>query len=115
MGYVLGYANGKLDLAKMTPRPTIAQTGYCLANAVASGAEYLVYAPGGGTFTVDLSATTKALTVEWLDSQTGTTSAGTPVTRRLDGAVHLSVREWQRRGALPRRHRWSCVSSPFRG
>jgi hypothetical protein len=79
MGYVLAYANGKLDLVKMTPQPKLASTGQCLANAAATGAEYIVYAPNGGAFTVDLSATTRSLTVAWLDPATGKTTAGSTV------------------------------------
>jgi hypothetical protein len=78
MGYVLKYANTKLDLEKMTPQSTLSSTTWCLANAVSSGAEYLVYAPSGGSFTVNLSATTKTLSVEWFDPATGSTmGAGT--------------------------------------
>jgi hypothetical protein len=77
LGYTLSYAN-KMDLAKMTPQGSLASTGYCLADNVATGAEYLVYEPNGGSFTVNLSATTRALNVEWFDpSSGGTTSGGT--------------------------------------
>jgi Big-like domain-containing protein/collagenase-like protein with putative collagen-binding domain len=69
-----------LDLVKTTPQPNLSSTGFCLADAVASGAEYLVYAPNGGTFTVNLSATTHNLTVEWIDPTTGVpTIAGTVI------------------------------------
>jgi hypothetical protein len=78
MGYVLRYANTKLDLERMTPQSTLSSTTWCLANAVSSGAEYLVYAPSGGSFTVNLSATTQTLNVEWFDPATDSTmSAGT--------------------------------------
>jgi chitodextrinase len=77
IGYMLDYANGRLDLEKMTPHGNLASTGYCLANAAAMGAEYLVYASSGGTFTVNLSATTRPILVEWLNPSTGeVTSAG---------------------------------------
>jgi hypothetical protein len=77
LGYTLNYAN-KMDLAKMTPQGGLTSTGSALADAVAAGAEYLVYAPSGGTFTVNLSATTKTLNVEWFNPSTGAiTSAGT--------------------------------------
>ena len=79
----LGYgppAASKLDLVKTTPQPSLSSTGFCLADAVASGAEYLVYAPNGGSFTVNLSATTHNLNVQWIDPTTGAlTNAGTVI------------------------------------
>jgi hypothetical protein len=55
MGYTLTYAK-RINLAAMTPRPDLCSTGYCLANPVASGAEYLVYLPAGGTVTTIVKA-----------------------------------------------------------
>jgi hypothetical protein len=77
LGYTVSYAN-KMNLVKMTPQGSLSSTGYCLANNMATGAEYLVYAPNGGSFTVNLSAvpTTGTVTVEWLDPSTGTTTSG---------------------------------------
>ncbi|HXD23802.1 MAG TPA: LamG-like jellyroll fold domain-containing protein [Gemmatimonadaceae bacterium] len=80
IGYMLDYANTKLDLARMQPRSTLSSTRNCLANAVATGAEYLVYSEGSGSFTVDLSATTRQLAVEWLNPSTGAISSGATVT-----------------------------------
>jgi hypothetical protein len=74
-GYARGYAN-RINLAAMVPHGELASTGYCLANPVAQGAEYLLYLPQGGTVTVDLSATSETLTVEWFDPSTGQTSPG---------------------------------------
>jgi hypothetical protein len=79
LGYTLNYAN-KTDLAKMTPQGSLCSTGFCLADNVASGAEYLVYAPNGGSFTVNLSATTRVLNVEWFDPATGATTAAAAIT-----------------------------------
>jgi Bacterial Ig domain/IPT/TIG domain/Putative collagen-binding domain of a collagenase len=79
LGYTLSYAN-KMDLAKMTPQGSLSSTGFCLADNAATGAEYLIYAPSGGTFTVNLSATTQLLNVEWLNPTTGATTAGAPIT-----------------------------------
>ncbi len=76
MGYMLSYANNKLDLLKMTPQGNLSSTGFCLADNVATGAEYLVYAPNGGTFTVNLSATTRTLNVEWLNPSSGAITTG---------------------------------------
>jgi hypothetical protein len=100
MGYTLAYAK-RINLAAMTPRPDLCSTGYCLANPVASGAEYLVYLPSGETVTaileyfglhsqrlssiylpldrmvtVDLSAVSGELSVEWFNPDTGTTIPG---------------------------------------
>jgi hypothetical protein len=56
----------------MTPQPSLSSTGYCLANP---GAEYLVYQPSAGPFTVKLVAGTYQY--EWLDPSTNRiTSAG---------------------------------------
>jgi len=65
-----------MDLAKMTPQPSLSSTGFCLADNVATGAEYLVYAPNGGSITVNLSATTRTLNVEWLNPTGGAITTG---------------------------------------
>jgi hypothetical protein len=99
LGYILTYAN-RMNLAAMTPRPDLCSTEYCLANPVASGAEYLVYlpsdstiatilkkigvqdwdhmvflplilGPSGSSVTVDLSAASGELSVEWFNPSTG--------------------------------------------
>jgi hypothetical protein len=77
LGYTLNYAN-KMDLAKMTPQGSLSSTGYCLAQTPAVGAEYLVYAPNGGTFTVDLTAmpSSRTLNVEWFDPNSGGSTPG---------------------------------------
>ena len=77
LGYTLSYAK-RLNLAQAQPQGSLASTGYCLANPASTNAEYLVYAPSDGTFTVDLSATTNTLKVEWFNPSSGTAiSAGT--------------------------------------
>jgi len=77
MGYTVTYAN-KVDLVKMTPQGSLSSTGYCLAQTPSTGAEYLVYEPGGSSFTVDLTAmpSSRTLNVEWLDPSTGTIHPG---------------------------------------
>src|SRR3989475_910003 len=75
-----GYVNAKMDLLKATPQGSLSSTGFCLADNVATGAEYLVYAPNGGTFTVNLGATTQVLNVEWFNPATGATTAGAAIT-----------------------------------
>jgi len=72
LGYILEYAN-RVDLAKMTPLTELCSTGYCLANPVGEGAEYLVYIPNGGSVDVDLSDSPINLSVEWFNPQSGTT------------------------------------------
>ncbi len=69
MGHSLTVAN-RMNLAAMTPRTELASTKYCLANP---DEEYLVYLPDGGNVTVDLTAVSGSLLVEWLDPQTGET------------------------------------------
>jgi hypothetical protein len=39
-----------------------------------------VYAPNGGSFTVNLGATTRALNVEWFNPATGATTSGAAIT-----------------------------------
>jgi Putative collagen-binding domain of a collagenase len=74
----LGYAtllSQKLDLVKMSPS-SLASTSWCLANDSAVGGEFVVYAPNGGSFTVDLSAQAgRTLNYQWLDPTTGTYSS----------------------------------------
>jgi hypothetical protein len=77
LGYTASYAN-RVNLALMTPQGGLSSTGFCLANAASQGAQFLVYAPSGGSFTVNLSATQRLLGVEWFNPANGTvTSAGT--------------------------------------
>ena len=80
LGYILRYSR-KLNLAKVTPRSSLCSTKYCLAQTPSVGAEYLVYAPSGGSFTLDLSAmpNTRMLAVEWFDPATGTTISQGPI------------------------------------
>ena len=75
MGYTLTFAK-RMDLAAMVPDTEIASSGYCLAN---KGEEYLVYLPADDdgsvekTVSVDLSAASAALTVEWFNPRTAET------------------------------------------
>lgn len=79
LGNTLTYAN-RMNLVAMTPQPDLCSTGYCLANPIASGAEYLVYLPNGGSTTVDLSDASGSLKVEWFNPDHGTTTEGSNVT-----------------------------------
>jgi glucose/arabinose dehydrogenase/PKD repeat protein len=78
LGYILRYSR-KLNLANVMPLSTLCSTGACLAQTPSVGAEYLIYAPNGGSFTVNLSAmsSSRTLNVEWFNPSTGlTTVAG---------------------------------------
>jgi len=78
-GYARAYAN-RINLVAMVPHGELASTGYCLANAVAQGASYLVYLPAGGTVSVDVSAASGTLSVEWFDPSLNQTNVGSTVT-----------------------------------
>jgi hypothetical protein len=80
LGYTLRYSR-KLNLANVTPHGALSSTGYCLAQTPSAGAEYLVYTPSGGTFTVDLSAmpASRKLVIEWFNPATGATIPGKPI------------------------------------
>ena len=80
LGYLSKYSQ-QLNLAKVTAQKSLSSTGYCLAQTPAEGAEYLVYAPSGGSFTVDVSAMPAArkLAVEWFNPATGASVTGDPV------------------------------------
>jgi hypothetical protein len=60
----------------MSPHNELVDSGkFCLANP---GKEYVVYAESGGVMSVDLSAASGVLSVEWLNPRTGErTAAGT--------------------------------------
>jgi hypothetical protein len=80
IGYILKYSR-RVNLANVTPQSSVSSTGYCLAQTSSAGAEYLVYAPSGGSFTVNLSAMadSKTLAVEWFNPSTETTVTGKPI------------------------------------
>lgn len=62
----------RLNLARARPLPALASTGFCLA---AVGRQYLVYQPGSGAFTVDLSDAPGTVETEWFNPSTGRTVA----------------------------------------
>jgi Family of unknown function (DUF6298)/Putative collagen-binding domain of a collagenase len=80
LGYILRYSR-RVDLARVSPRGSLCSTGFCLAQTPSAGAEYLIYAPSGGSFTVNLSAMpgSRTLAVEWFNPSTGAISAGKSV------------------------------------
>ena len=79
LGYILKYSR-RLTMANVTPHGALSSTGYCLAQTPSTGAEYLVYAPSGGAFTLDLSAlpATWQLATEWFNPATGATLSASP-------------------------------------
>ena len=68
-----------LDLGDVRPDGDLASTGFALADA--ESAQYLVYAPSGGGFSVDLSAAAgDRMEVHWLDVDTAEMTDGGTVT-----------------------------------
>jgi hypothetical protein len=75
MGFIRAYAD-RMNLAAAVPRGDLTSTDHALVNL--DGPEYLVYAPFGGGFSVDLSGSGREFKVEWLNPATGVkTAAGT--------------------------------------
>lgn len=67
----------RVALASMTPHGELASSGYCLANP---GSEYVVYQPGDGAFTVDLSAAQGEMQTEWIHPVEGNVTRAEAVT-----------------------------------
>lgn len=63
----------RLNLVRMTPRPDLASSRFCLADV---GAEYLVYVPTTRSVIVDLSDVNGQVAAEWFDAATGKTADG---------------------------------------
>src|SRR5262249_9102400 len=78
MGYIRSYAEG-MNLAAMTSRGDLSSTKHALASTDSNHPEFLVYAPSGGNFTVNLSSLAGSLAVEWMNPATGAKTAGAPV------------------------------------
>jgi hypothetical protein len=101
MGYIRGYAD-RMNLAAMTPQGKLSSTGHALASANSADPEFLVYAPSGGDFTVDLSKSSGRFAIEWMNASTGVKIAGADVsggaTRTFtppfggDAVLYLSVK-----------------------
>jgi hypothetical protein len=71
----------------MVPRGGLSSTGYCLASTAGPNAEYLIYTPNGGQFTVDLSETAIELLVEWFNPEGGAVSTGSSILGGSSGQV----------------------------
>ncbi len=78
MGYIRGYAD-RMNLAAMTPQGKLSSTSHVLASAHSANPEFLVYAPSGGKFTVDLSNNSGRFAVEWMNAATGVKTDGAEV------------------------------------
>jgi hypothetical protein len=76
-----------MSLAMMKPNGRLVSTGMCLA---AIGKEYVVFAPQGKQFSVNLSAVNNvSLIVKWYDPRTGQHRNGDPVTGGLESQVFI--------------------------
>ncbi len=64
-----------IDLTTMTPQNSLSTTTYCLADT--TNGQFVVLAPSGGAFTVNLSSMSgKTLAATWININGGATSAG---------------------------------------
>lgn len=70
LGSILQFTR-RMTLALARPSGALASTGFCLAYP---GFQYLAYQPGNGSFTVNLSAISGTLDVDWLNTNDGTRS-----------------------------------------
>jgi len=78
MGHIRSYAD-HMNLAMMAPRANLSSTGHVLASTDPANPEFLIYAPSGGNFTVNLSHIAGQLMVEWMNPATGTKTAGAAI------------------------------------
>lgn len=68
-GYAARFFNNSgVKFWNMGPKAALCSTGICMAR---EGEEYVVYAPTGGTFSVDLSAASGKLVARWYNPRTG--------------------------------------------
>ena len=87
MGYIRDYAE-RMNLAAMTAQGNLSSTGHVLANTNPTNAELLVYAPVGGSFTVNLSTNKGPFAVEWMNPATGAKAAGPRVSGGAQRTFH---------------------------
>jgi hypothetical protein len=78
MGFIRAYAD-QLNLATTVPRSDLSSTKHALASTDSNHPEFLIYAPSGGIFTVNLSGVAGSLAVEWMNPATGAKTGGAPV------------------------------------
>jgi len=87
MGYARRFA-GRVNLAAMKPIDSLSSTRYCLASPTDKCAEFLVYAPQGGSVDLKLNAVKGKLYPEWFNPSVGSTETGEPV----DGGAERSLK-----------------------
>jgi hypothetical protein len=76
LGHYLAFIQ-KTDFRAMAPAQSLVNSpNLCLASA---GKEYVVYAPSGGTVTLNLSSATGSFAAEWLNPRTGAIQGQTTV------------------------------------
>jgi hypothetical protein len=75
MGYARSYA-ARMNMAAAVPRSDLASSGYCLAVV---GTEYLVFLPGGGSASLNLTGASGARTIEWFNPSNGQVTIGKTV------------------------------------
>ena len=74
--YVVNYPRETRNLAAMTPQGKLSSTGHVLAN---TEGEFMVYAPSGNKFTLNLAGSSGQFSVEWMNPATGAKSTGEDV------------------------------------
>jgi len=79
IGFIRYYAE-RMNLTAMTAQGALSSTGYALANTNPTSAEFLIYSPDGGNFTVNLSGNENQFAVEWMNPATGVKVPG-PIVR----------------------------------
>jgi hypothetical protein len=89
MGYARMYAD-RIDLKQAVPCGQLSSTGYCLGYASIDATEYLIYAPNGGSITVDLAGTSGLLDVEWFNPGSGVTQGSPSITGGPANQVFVS-------------------------
>jgi hypothetical protein len=65
--------NRKIGFANMKPQGDLSSTGICMAD---EGAEYVIYAPDGGRFTIDITKAHGTLRANWYNPRNGKFSSG---------------------------------------
>jgi hypothetical protein len=75
IGFIRYYTE-RMNPAAMKAQGTLSSTGHALANTNSTSAEFLIYSPDGGSFTVNLSGNEGQFAVEWMNPATGVKVAG---------------------------------------
>lgn len=81
MGVTMRIAH-RLDLARLLPSPALSDSGYCLAGSPADYPNLVLFAPGGGRFSVDLSRYPGWFAADWINPRTGDEQPGGTVEGR---------------------------------